>query len=390
MLQRISILTQVFLAFAVSFGVAAFAPTAAEAQNEFLRGDVNVDGVLSMSDVLMLRRWLFIGATPPPCEDSADFFDTGFINLTDAIGTLNYLYLGGPPPLSPFPGVGPDPSEDELTCADYTVSPPATTNDTVRVGNVSGSPGDAIRIPIYVTPEKDIEAFQLILAYDPTLFEPDPLSPRESTSAFADTVYEGHFDENRAPGFVYTSTEIEPNTVVFGFIPSFVDSDWDLLAENGEQLVVHINGVIAADAPTDTEVALELTNGEGGDGVGPDNLVNELTHLGDARFVSVMPQLVDGMLQIVAPSEALFIRGDSNANSQLELADAIVTLSYLFLGATPPACFDAADTDDDGALALNDPVLLLNFLFLGGETIAAPFPAPGADPTSDALGCAGL
>jgi len=82
-----------------------------------------------------------------------------------------------------------------------------------------------------------------------------------------------------------------------------------------------------------------------------------------------------------------FLRGDSDGNGKLGLTDAVVTLNVLFLGGGRPACEDAFDTDDSAHIELNDAVVVLNYLFLGGTPPAAPFPAPGVDPTADGLDC---
>lgn len=84
----------------------------------------------------------------------------------------------------------------------------------------------------------------------------------------------------------------------------------------------------------------------------------------------------------------IFSRGDANADSQVDLSDAVFLLNFLFLGAGNPLCPDAADINDDGGLNLSDAVYLLNRLFLGGLEIAIPgrFEC-GADPTGDDLDC---
>ena len=86
------------------------------------------------------------------------------------------------------------------------------------------------------------------------------------------------------------------------------------------------------------------------------------------------------------PSEDGFRRSDTNGNGDLELADAVKLLNFLFLGGPAPDCRDAADSDDSGDLGLSDAVRHLNFLFLGG---LAPPGSDGChpDPTPDNLGC---
>jgi hypothetical protein len=90
-------------------------------------------------------------------------------------------------------------------------------------------------------------------------------------------------------------------------------------------------------------------------------------------------------------AEARFIRGDSNFDVLVNLADAVNTLGFLFMGGLEPLCEDALDTDDNGILEITDAVRLLNFLFLGAAAPPPPFPEAGVDPTAkDALGCVGF
>lgn len=83
---------------------------------------------------------------------------------------------------------------------------------------------------------------------------------------------------------------------------------------------------------------------------------------------------------------ARFIRGDSNGDGAVDIADAVHILLGLFAG-LPTDCDGARDVDDDGALQVTDAIVLLDFLFRGGAPPPEPFPLAGADPTPDALGC---
>jgi hypothetical protein len=83
-----------------------------------------------------------------------------------------------------------------------------------------------------------------------------------------------------------------------------------------------------------------------------------------------------------------FLRGDVDGSGRLAVSDAIRILAHLFQGdVSAVPCADAADADDSGAIELADAIHLLSGLFLGGPAPAGPFPACGADPTEDALGC---
>jgi hypothetical protein len=82
-----------------------------------------------------------------------------------------------------------------------------------------------------------------------------------------------------------------------------------------------------------------------------------------------------------------FVRGDSNADAEINLTDAVYTLQWLFLGGQPPGCLEAADCDDNGRIDLTDAVYLLNYLFRGSQAPAQPFPECGTDATPATPGC---
>ena len=81
--------------------------------NDFIRGDSNDDGVLNVSDAVFTLSFLFIGDEQPECLAANDTNDDGAINITDVIRTLNFLFLGGTnAPPAPFPDPGADPTPD--------------------------------------------------------------------------------------------------------------------------------------------------------------------------------------------------------------------------------------------------------------------------------------
>lgn len=83
-----------------------------------------------------------------------------------------------------------------------------------------------------------------------------------------------------------------------------------------------------------------------------------------------------------------FIRGDTDGKAGLSVSDAIAILGHLFQGQRVQ-CEDAADADDSGSVNITDVVTLLRRLFQGLETLPAPHPGAGFDPTPDSLTCQG-
>jgi len=104
---------------AVFFVVAIISLSQADVR--FMRGDVNGDRVLDISDAVSNLLYLFGGDNAPElgCQDAADANDDGEINLADAVRILNYLFAGADPLPAPFWTLACDPTEGELSCGHY-------------------------------------------------------------------------------------------------------------------------------------------------------------------------------------------------------------------------------------------------------------------------------
>jgi hypothetical protein len=87
---------------------------------DFVRGDANIDGSLTITDPIVSIRSLFQEAGESlvylDCQDAGDSNDDGQLDLSDPIYLLRYLFLAGPPLPAPFPRCGPDPTDDSLSC----------------------------------------------------------------------------------------------------------------------------------------------------------------------------------------------------------------------------------------------------------------------------------
>ena len=83
-------------------------------------------------------------------------------------------------------------------------------------------------------------------------------------------------------------------------------------------------------------------------------------------------------INVTVRTSTVFVRGDVNLDSSVDLADVIRLLFHLYLG-EPIACRDAGDANNNEVLDVADAIFTLNFLFRGGPRPSAPFPGPGAD-----------
>jgi hypothetical protein len=95
--------------------LAALARTGDE--RSFIRGDMDLSGVLQITDAIQVLSYLFLGGVAPVCEDAADADDDGRLNITDGIVILGHLFLGSGPLREPFGTPGTDPTPDALGCA---------------------------------------------------------------------------------------------------------------------------------------------------------------------------------------------------------------------------------------------------------------------------------
>jgi hypothetical protein len=89
-----------------------------QAEPLFLRGDVDQNGALEISDPIGTLGYLFLGSQTPGCLDAADANDDGALNLTDALYSLSFLFSGGAPIPPPYPDCGADRTPDQIGCAE--------------------------------------------------------------------------------------------------------------------------------------------------------------------------------------------------------------------------------------------------------------------------------
>jgi len=129
----------------------------------FIRGDVNADGSVDVTDMSYLMDHLF----PPqfPCMKAADCNDDGEVDITDVNYLWDNMFSGNIP--APYPDCGVDPTPDDLSCTSF---PPC--------GLKSSQPGDrelqnskvtAIaqgnRVDVKISSEFPLFAFQIELKF---------------------------------------------------------------------------------------------------------------------------------------------------------------------------------------------------------------------------------
>jgi hypothetical protein len=61
-----------------------------------------------------------------------------------------------------------------------------------------------------------------------------------------------------------------------------------------------------------------------------------------------------------------FTRGDVNGDGEINIADVILLVNYLFLDGPEPSPLEAGDADCNGEVDIADVILLVNYLFING------------------------
>ena len=84
-----------------------------QAGPEFIRGDSDGSGLVDVTDAVATLGYLYLGAGKPACFDAADADDNGALELTDAVRILGYLFLGGGDLPAPSGVCGVDPTGDD-------------------------------------------------------------------------------------------------------------------------------------------------------------------------------------------------------------------------------------------------------------------------------------
>ena len=82
----------------------------------FIRGDVNEDKIIDISDSVAVISYLFLGEGRPYCLDAADANDDGNVDISDTLRILSHLFNGGGALPQPFPARGFDSTVDGLFC----------------------------------------------------------------------------------------------------------------------------------------------------------------------------------------------------------------------------------------------------------------------------------
>jgi hypothetical protein len=114
------------------------------AQNDFLRGDVDCDGAVTLVDPYKLLQIQFSGLIAPcDCLQAWDADCSGASDAADSVYLFNHLVLGGAAPCAPYPAYGPGVAGG-LSCTGYPTGPLFKRGDANQDGCVSSDDASLI------------------------------------------------------------------------------------------------------------------------------------------------------------------------------------------------------------------------------------------------------
>ena len=253
---------------------------------------------------------------------------------------------------------------------------------TFRLDDTTTTRGASMTVPFRIEATMPSQGFSFSVDFDEEVLQAtgiQRLFERPSGTPYDFERFEFN-NENDFPG----NTGLLEGYLVGAAIISLSDTE-DVLPTDEEVAVLDFHFAVDSETTAEETQLLFLDGAIGGGGA---PVGNQLF----AGGVQVTPETASSFVFIhsriqIIPDVIVFIRGDSNDDRRVDLSDAVRTLGYLFLGNEPVSCLDAADADDDGGITLTDPIYTLEFLFRGGTPMPSPYPAPGMDPTPDAIGC---
>ena len=296
-------------------------------------------------------------AAGPPCSTTA-------IDFSDAVGVAITATSGG---IMEPAGTGGNEIEIGIT----TVGPPSG-GITLSAEVVGVVPGDPASAAVLLDTDTLIEAISFGLTYDDSDVS---LLSVSMGSSLADLRC------GSGPEFFYaeTTTVGGPGMIlgaVFAISPPLAGRA--LNPGSGHEIAVLDFSTSAS--PVGSGSLLEFTST-----LGSFPTAVEVSVDGQA----ITPATTNG--EIVLGASSPFMRGNTNNDAQLDLADAITLLNYLFPVGPPQSidCEDAFDANDDGAIDVADGVAILNYLFGGDPDLPNPSQC-GIDPTPDTMICNSL
>jgi hypothetical protein len=334
----------------------------------FLRGDVNADRTVDVSDYLCLTECLdSLSEGGAICADAADVNDDGLVSEADALHLFEFLRAdGNPPPSEPYPDCGDDVTADSIYCLLHPCCYGQLSTGhggSMGVADIQAYPSQKGQFFVTGSNSDTIAAFQVCMSFDTTILEIDSISLHGCVENSPDNLL---VNISNSEGWFTAITILDTSFLPFDDQP--LVNVWFSAVGSSLQ-----SGILDLADSTQTVGRCRL----------------RCSYTEASTFRSLWPTVSDGSVFIVAPA---FVRGDCDTTEGISIGDAVYLLRCLYVpGKECPSCWDAADVDDAGNLdwpMMSDAMYLLKYLYVpGAPEPPAPFPDCGVDPTDDDMTC---
>ena len=353
----------------------------AGADAEFRRGDVNTDGQVDIGDAYFP---IFLSFDWIGCLDAADVNDDGQLNITDGVYLLTYLFLGGSIPPAPGPdSPGLDLTNDSLDCARYDPSPGTEVT--------SFSFGFEEPVVLEILPGEPIrgEAVATLESAPGNFYQADGWSISVGVEGeglqIAGITYAGTASDFYPSGLVkggFSHCEMVDPLKDTGSGPQgpgavlavFTSFKAPVVVRMGETVRIARIALESTSSSQESDPPRRIFYADGKQGSGQP--VKNRVHRDFAS--SQTPSLGSAEVTLVAVEAGRQRPGDCNQDSNVDIADSICLLSFLFLGQPSRLPCGDGSTDDlanvelldanaDGDLDISDAVHIIIFLFIGGS-----------------------
>ncbi|OUU25636.1 MAG: hypothetical protein CBC13_01815 [Planctomycetia bacterium TMED53] len=283
-----------------------------------------------------------------------------------SIGTVGLCNTLGTPPVSPVAVVSG--ASLPLTSIDGSIEvldvPPILFNFTAPDKNVNYDPATGIG---------DF-GVNLSISEDPSNATFPTNTQGFSMSLTTNTTYITPLNAETLPGVdaiqpAFSQAQILPGGWTFGVVYSFqvpvylqFPSETEVVRITGETVDSELIG-----DDTGLTVPLEWTP------IGTPSIFNVVT----ANDSSINATTFDSVLTLNPQTNLDYIRGDSNGDGIVNVADVVWGLQETFNNGPVGTCNDAKDSNSDGLFDVADSIWLISYIFTGGAAPAAPFPDCG-------------
>ena len=334
---------------------------------KFLRGDVNGDGSIDITDMFNISQYINEGAQLG-CADGADVNDDGVVDISDFVYWSDWFNRGGKEPKAPGTKIaGVDLTQDSLVCGKNTSAPTPTPSVTpTPTPSVSPTPAPSTSPTPTVTPTPIPTAiikpdFTVSgITYRKSSF--NSFNPLENSVVI---LLNNNSSEKYIGPIEYQIKDKLSGKSAFISTANFTES-WPFMPGDPYWMDNQYFSFFSLHGEYQFEATID-----------PLNKIQESDESNNSFTQGI----------VVPGATNKFLRGDVNGDGRIDITDMFNLSQYINEGAQL-GCADGADVNDDGSVDISDFVYWSNWYNRGGAEPKAPgTKIANIDPTSDSLSC---